>query len=382
MQIDTFGSTVMVGSTPTVIVLFSATLLFAAISGMSLSVRLRVSLVYSYCLIVVLMNQAISLQVVAIGSAAALFLVLEVFNTDEDLVRLFSLKYKLIDFLYRMICEYYGIVFFSLLFFLSMVQQHVSTTAGGIFALLSISILTAITSRGKFASKGVTEIRTSLDELGGSLVSCRFNEKDRKKLEMLLFLEDRTFFVRGEKNHTLSLASAATKKFSRIRDGFRRAKSITREAVYRSIRGYGTIEMQLLRNIGLVAGSYRCFLRRKTFEIVFSNTIFNSYLEQLSKESDARKNMKQWILRCYLHAVPVKIGEVPCRPTKDESTFHSLFNKEFEELSCEEFFVWCLGLKGYRNGVGPIAVSKNKGAIDRFQLDEQKVNAIIDVLRG
>ena len=108
MQIDTFGSTAMVGSTPTVIVLFSATLLFAAISGMSLSVRLRVSLVYSYCLIVVLMNQAITLQVVAIGSAVALFLVLEVFNTDEDLVRLFSLKYKLIDYLYRVVREVLG----------------------------------------------------------------------------------------------------------------------------------------------------------------------------------------------------------------------------------------------------------------------------------
>lgn len=45
---------------------------------------------------------------VAVGSTVVLFLILEVFNPDLELVSLFSLRYKLLDFVYRLVRELYG----------------------------------------------------------------------------------------------------------------------------------------------------------------------------------------------------------------------------------------------------------------------------------
>ena len=86
---------------------FTVALFFAAISGFSLSVRHRVILVYSYCLLMNLLG-VVDFATAAVGSTVVLFLILEVFNPDSELVSLFSLRYKLLDFVYRLVCELYG----------------------------------------------------------------------------------------------------------------------------------------------------------------------------------------------------------------------------------------------------------------------------------
>lgn len=367
----------------TVALIFTIALFFAAISGMNLSVRLRVSLIYAYCLIVSGLEDEISLLTLAIGSAVALFLVLEVFNPDEDLVKLFSVGYKLLDFIYRMLFEYYGWAFYIILFAQSCFPwRNMAHSLPGVVSLVSTVILVSVVSRGRFSSLPVTEIVKQLVKAGGDPATCRFSEEDQKKIDILLYMEDRTFLSRSENRHFLTISYILNKVFSRLRSSISRIRHLTRETISNYLRGYGTIEMQILRNIGLSFGSYQLHIRRKVFELVFSKTIFNGYLGQLSKESDARDNFKSWILQCYLKVVPVKIGTAACRAVNDTSTFQQLFGKEFHELSREEFFVWCLGLLDYKYGVGPIAVSKHHHVIDYFSLDEDIIMSTISQIRN
>lgn len=355
---------------------FSVALFFAAIVGLGLSIRHRVALVYSYCLLMGLFG-TVDATTITVGSTVVLFLILEVFNPDQKLVAMFSFRYKLLDFAYRMICELYGAVFYVLVFLTEIDSVQSMLSAPLRLALLLCAVaLAAATVRGSFSAKSVTKMLDLLMEAGGDPGCFEFSESDRDKLEILVYLEDGRFLDRGERVHTIT----ASYVLSRLRGKVRRyASGFTCARVKRLIRGYGTIEMQILRNVGLEFGSFRHTYRRKVFEWVFAHTLFNSYIDHLDRGSFARRNIRYWILRCYLNIVSVKVGNSICRPQKGCSTFKRLFNKEFADLSREEFFVWCLGLPHYERGVGELAVSMHGDAIALFHLDVGKIRRALSV---
>lgn len=88
-------------------ILFVIALFYTAISGLNLTTRLRVGLVYSFSYLAILFS-SLSYCAILAGSIVVLFLILEVFNADEKLVKIFSIPYKIVDFLFRIIFEYYG----------------------------------------------------------------------------------------------------------------------------------------------------------------------------------------------------------------------------------------------------------------------------------
>ena len=96
------------------LLVFVVALFFSAISGQKMEPGQRVALVYSYCLIVAYFNY-IDFYSIAFGSLIVFFLIFEVFSSDTMLVHLFSFKYKFLDFLYRLIFEFYGAFFYLLL---------------------------------------------------------------------------------------------------------------------------------------------------------------------------------------------------------------------------------------------------------------------------
>lgn len=350
--------------------LFTIALFFAAIVGLGLSIRYRVALVYSYCLLMSLF-QAIDPATVVASSTVVLFLILEVFNPDERLVSLYSFKYKACDFVYRIACELYGYVFYALVCVQAVVPESViDSTSYQLLYLLGVVALAAVVARGKFSTKSVSEILSQLISAGGDPACFEFSDSDKDKLRILVYLEDGQFLDRCEHEHNITVRYV----LSRLRRRLGRiATSFTCERAKRLFRGYGTIEMQLLRNVGLEFGSFKLTFRRKVFEWVFAHTLINSYIDQLDRDSFARKNIKYWLLRCYLNVVPVKIGSSVCRPQPDCSTFRHLFGKEFSELTREEFFIWCLGLPHYEKGVGRVAISMHKEAIELFDLNDELI---------
>lgn len=369
------GEVVQTQSVP---LFFTIALFFAAIVGLGLSVRHRISLVYSYCLLMGLF-QAVDSLTIAVGSTVVLFLILEVFNPDERLVSLFSFRYKIWDFTYRMACELYGLAYYILVVLQAILPSYVVTsTPFRIVVLLGTVALAAATVRGRFSTKSITEMLNLLLEAGGDPACFEYDDLGKDKLKILLYLEDRQFMNRDEHEHTVTVRYALSRLRRRLGRG---VSSFTPENARQLVRGYGTIEMQLLRNIGLKFGSFGLTCRRKLFEWVFAHTLFNSYINQLAPESFARKNIKYWILRCYLNIVSVKIGSSICRPQKGLSTFRQLFGKEFAELSREEFFVWCLGLPHYVRGVGRNAVAMHGDLVGLFCLDVRQVYRALDVVR-
>lgn len=362
--------------------LFAVALFFSAISGQKMEPGQRVALVYAYCLLISYFSY-VDFSMIFLGSVIVLFLIFEVFSSDKMLVHLFSFKYKLLDFLYRLVCEFYGWFFYILLFISTTTPFKDSFFIQCVF-LIFVILLVAITSKRQFASKTISDMIEQLKNSGGDHISCPLDDKDYQKLEILIFMEDKTFLERKETTHIITAGHLFSRLISRIRENgstYFKNRPRSFESARQYIRGYGTIEMQIIRNIGLDFGSYRLTIRRKLFEFLFSQTVFNSYIHQLSKDSIARNNVKFWILWCYLNLASVKIGAPIRCPKPNNSTFKQLFAKEFKELTKEEFFVWCLGLPHYRNGVGENAVSIHNDAVEHFKLRKEVIYETIKTLR-
>lgn len=365
------------------LLVFIVALFFSALSGQKMDLGQRVALLYSYCLAIVYCR-ALDPSTIAFGSLIVLFLVFEVFSNEKMLVHLFSFKYKCLDFLYRLIFEFHGALFFFALFTSAYMLSAKSIVSHIIFLVLVIA-LAAMTSKQHFSAKSISRIIKELEVLGGDPVNCVFSSKDYPKLQILIYMEDGNFLDRKETIHIVTARYLMSRVISRLRtNGLARIKRnlSNPSSLRRYIRGYSTIEMQIIRNIGLNIGSHRLKIRRKMFEILYSQAVFNSYIRQLSKKSPARRNIKQWILRCYLRLVSVKVDDTVCYPNKDGSTFRQLLGKEFSDLSEEEFFVWCLGLPHYENGIGERAVKIHIDAVKHFGLDEMKIVKTINGLRN
>lgn len=365
------------------LLVFAVALFFSVISGQKMELGQRVALVYSYCLIVGYCNY-IDFYAITFGSLTVLFLIFEVFSSDTMLVHLFSFKYKCFDFLFRLLFEFYGVLFFLVLFISVTPFAKESAISQLVFPMLVIA-LAAATSRRHFSTKSISDITRKLEELGGDPASCSFDESDNRKLQILLHMEDKHFLDRSEHTHIVTARYLISRVVRRMK-GYGPAL-IKRElnrigSLSHYIRGYGTIEMQVIRNIGLDFGSYRLIIRRKLFELLFSQAVFNSYINQLSRNSPARNNIKNWILNCYLNLVSVKIDDIVCCPKKGESTFQQLFGKDFSKLTEEEFFIWCLGLPHYENGVGKRAVEIHMDTVRHFGLDQESINGTIEKQRS
>ena len=369
---------------------FTLALFYAAISGQSLELGHRVALVYAYCLVMHLIG-AIDTGTVLTGSLIVLFLILEVFTNDQALVSMYSIKYKFFNCFYTLFFEFYVLFYFALLAVqrivprFSFAYKSSFSHAYTIIIVSLILVLAMVSSRRRFASKPVSTIMDELGRASNHQKVVTFTKSEQEKLNILFFMEDRSFLTRGEFNHNLTIRYALKRVADKARRGPLRSCIVRRrhpKDLLKCVRGYGTIEMQILRNVGLEFGSYQFTLRRKIFELVYAQAVFNSYLSQFSPESEERRRFRNWIARCYLNVASTKIGLIPCRPSRDKSTFAKLFNKEFSDLSKEEFFVWCLGLPHYRDGVGDNAIEIHKDALTRFELDIDAVREAIRMARN
>lgn len=361
---------------------FAVALFFSAISGQKMEASHRVTLIYSYCLMIVYFD-IVDFGSAVLGSSTVLFLVFEVFNSDQMLLHLFNFGYKLGDALFRLFIECYGWLFYPLLWACSSCQG-VNNPLVQLAFFLSVVYLATLTSRSRFSTQQISQIVEKLESIGGRPARHAFDRDDWRKLELLIFLEDGGFSARGERTHVITLRYACSRVAKRLgRDGLALIEGLARNprSLKSYIRGYSTLEMQIMRNVGLQFGSDCLVARRKIFEYYYSQAVFNSYAEQFSKTSVERERIKEWILHCYLNLVSVKVGGSICSGDSDGTTFDKLFDKSFSSLSLEEFFVWCLGLPHYRLGVGENAVAIHRDAVELFNLDLEAVYGAIALAR-
>lgn len=354
-------------------ILFVFALFFASISGISLTTNMRVTLVYAVTFLFYFLD-AINAATSFLGAVFVLFLVLEIFNNDYSRRRLFGIFRKLLDCAFQLFVEYYFFLFAASelgVWFLRRLQapEYLTTMTGFLLILTTI----ALTSRAKFATNTITEIIERLSK-NIYIEDASLDDELSQKLGILLAMEDKDFLERKENQHTIplrDLVKAVRKR--KLRRVMRHPVDNVKKIL---VRGYGTIEMQLIRTLGIRLGSYDYKIRRKIYELLYANMIFNSYMGLFPKQSVARRNIRPWILRNYVCCVSVKFGEHIYYSTREKDTIQQLFGRSLEEVSKEEFFIWCLGLRYYDHGVGPIAISVYENLVSQYELDTLELEVI------
>lgn len=365
-------------------------LLIITLKDIKLHQNLKVGVLYIASFVMILLGLVDILLGVGILLLAE-FVLLEVFTEDVEKRTLFGIKYKVIDCLYKLFVEYYFILYFGSIVVLTtgelvvrncntlLVQgempswlcEQQSTFAAWIVLSAAFLILVAVLciTRMEFETKSITGIMKALRSV--SIYSVPIEDM-RTKLGMLVAFEDKTFLNRHKDSHTVLSPLVVRGAFKYINKDTLKRPIRTMRKIFS--RGYGTIEMQLIRNVGVERGFDTCVLRRKMFEAVYATIIFNSYRKQFTKDSDSAQNYKYWMLWCYMQKVPVKFSR-RFFPTTS-STAQQVFGKKFEDLSLEEFFVWCLGLEFFAL-IGPKTVMKRESIIVGYELDWAKIEAAI-----
>lgn len=358
-------------------------ILFAYIlSGVKIQDRLKVGILYiiTYALIFMNLDPLIAIISLIVTS----FCCLEYFSSDKRKNEDLKLSEKVLDYVYAMIIECRVMFFFCILggtFCLAEIvnnySQHTATDwlhnniamvmgfTVIVLALLFLILLHFVSSP-KFLKKSYSEI---LNKLTLKPVFAYYEETDIEKFKMLIAMEDHKFLDRDVDEHTvLSFTMCGYYlKIIGITELIRRIWQ-HKSSVW---RGYGTIDMQLMRNVGIEKG-YECKVRRKFFEVCYSRIIYNSYYRKVGNSPEL---FKYWILENYIDNVRVKINNKIYAP-EGGNVFDHAFGKNFEELSKEEFFVWCLGLRNYGK-IGDRVLKMNQDIINEFRISIPCVKGVL-----
>lgn len=321
------------------------TLLYVVITDLKMTERLRVLLVYIFSFVLAIAG-IFEQHFIWIGSAVVLFLALEFLTDDTWRLQLFTRPdYKLIDFLYRMFVEYAYAPFLASLLMIVIGQlpqvagtgQITAYSLGGILLVISLFILTA----KKYATKSISDI---IAQLEGDMLTYQLDVTPHMADLFLILtaMEDRAYFERSDTQHTIPFGYFIRKSIGYI-------QGRTPYEIWWAIRGlftrgYGTIEMQLLRSIGIEYG-YQYTYQRKIFEVLYANMIFNGYRGYLIHGRGDYSQYRAFIIHKYIESVDVRINGKLFRPYNGRSSLLWMYGADsLENISREQFFVWCLGL--------------------------------------
>lgn len=282
------------------------------------------------------------------------FFYLEYLSSDKIKLEIITkFHFKIADYLYLLFIQYH-----FLLVFLSFVVLHIGNLHEKYYAIcLSISLVLLFIGEHKvitqpFKTKNISQIYQVFSENPDYSIS--YNTELLKRLKLLCYFEDKTYFYRKNSYNSFSReyfsqAKILSKLKIYIKSFFRRLKVKPKEkssaAVIKEFitsRGFSTPEMQLIRTIGIERG-YNKVLRRKLFEILYSTLFFSSLKAYKSAHSVSVNRFREYILVIYLQSVFTKIRNRPYNPLS--SLFQSPSEKiDIEKWSMEGLFVACLGL--------------------------------------
>ena len=347
---------------------YIVTLIFTSVAGIKRTERMRVALIYIFS-VAMAADRTISAWYVIAGATSVLFILLEVLSDDEKRIQLLAKPlYKITDFLYRTIFEYYYPLFIAAVALLGIHLRRPYSIGIYAFSILLTLVTLALLMSQKYSTRSVTRIIKTLEDR----LTIYQMSPDYKLINMLTILtdlEDREYFARSNTQHSIPLKKFFTKGWSYVKKHKGEGLISAFSSLFK--RGYGTIEMQLIRTIGISDG-YTAVYKRKVFEFLYANMIFNSYYSYLMRAGHDCSQYKNFILRQYIENVPVKINTTTYQPT-NRSTLLQLFNKDsLEDISKEQFFVWCMGLTwGY---VGDHLVITYADFLKQHGIDRQKVS--------
>lgn len=308
------------------------------------------------------------------------------------------LPHKLLDFLYEFIFLDGGpFIIVNMIFASKGVKQLMVSDWGRtkVFYVLNIALLFLaihMLFSSRFAIKSFSEMKQYFDEL----VQMNLHTNKRavqEKFDIMTELEDRSYFARANSYNWIS-KEFIEYRFQRFREqkrerekrdidwkkvlkklkamGIKRVVSWVKDKIrckitdmqlecrkIRSkIRGCSTLEMQLIRQIGIRKGYEECVIRRKIFELVYSFLFFSGLKKHYKEICCAKYNcFKEFLLYVYLYSVRVTVK------TEDNAEVFDPISSAFvekqsemescsiEEWDVDKFYVLLLGLPNAKVGL-------------------------------
>ena len=339
--------------------------------------------------------QLISIKFIVIFLVIFSFIYLEIISMDiKDKQLLQRFDYYIIDYIYKMIFKYHFIGYLLSLLVISNYSNKLFTEIleningyyilGLISMLIYLYVLSKVLSN-KFNTLSLSEIEEQMKKIL-PFEGYRLDKRLEDFSKILTFYEDKSYFNRGE-SHNLFSISFLKYKYNRVKSNrknkiykikiigeilkhivtillvlyytikfliincinFIKAffyKFISRKNKIKYIRsyvrGYSTIEMQLIRTLALKDG-YNCTIQRKVYELIYSNIFFKSLHKKYLYYRYFNINyFKYYLIHLYILNAPTFINGI--RHDSIEKLFKE--RKNILEITNEEFFIYCLGLAG------------------------------------
>lgn len=136
------------------------------------------------------------------------------------------------------------------------------------------------------------------------------------------------------------------------------------------LRGYSTIEMQLIRTLAVESGYITKYMQRKAYEFVYSRIFFNCLRKNYEYyRYDNLEDFKYYLMYIYIIVAPIKInGEM-------YKNILELYKKEkIEDITNEEFLIWTYGLSFSKIDEKIL----ESDSINTFNIDKEKLKELIE----
>lgn len=339
----------------------------------------RMTIIYISVYSLTVLN-IIGVKLAAAFLAVSLFCFLEVFTSDEIKFRiLVNPIYKIIDSVYISFSQYAlgGMCLALLMLRLKLLEPFDKYNA--VFKIISFLLMIwtiTATLRQKYAIHTFGEMYNVFTLFPINKVE--FNQKLDEACAILVSIEDNMYFERSAysflspkyvvnilKNKIRSVCKS--KRITYIfSTGTRFVKSIFDES-----RGYSTIQMQLIRSLGIKRG-YNHKHRRKIFEILYSRMFFKGIERMLNENMVAnRQHFKKYLLYIYFHKVNTFLGDATF------SKFLNAFDMAYGERNAidiydctnEGIFIACMGLSKRATNITKDNIDYYLQGIDNVELD-------------
>lgn len=334
------------------------------------------------------------------------FIFLEIFTKDTDKMIIFTkIRYKIIDYLFIVFFQYNIIyIIFAILltstkikgFFahiLPISPQYIYFFLSAFSIIFFFRGITKITQEN-FKIATVTQLRKNFTP---SINKINFEDIDQNIFNMLIEMEDNTYFNR-KKSYTF-----ISKKFFEPKLKGKNLKQITQYINKNNlVRGFSTLEMQLIRTIGIVYGYgtlkysdkeinrkniltvsfYRrwgAVVRRKIFELVYATVFFTSLKMFYEKNVYVNSGKyKEYILYIYLNYAPTRIK------TKKFDKITDFIDHDPKKWTKEKCFIAYAGLPyvGAKESLDAEELEiKYNSIIYEYQLDMERIISILNFIK-
>lgn len=361
------------------------------------NLKVKISIVYLLFFLLALFN-IYDIKILILIIFLTMFIFLEFLYIDNVQRKILKkIRYCLLDYVYKIIFEYKILYFLISLFLIStrleyivnkiILLLNIENLVGKnfliVYSFLTITLSLLFLLRGilksinnEFETYNFEEI---LDTINGILPFYKFsyNTKLIEFSKILINIEDRSFFERKESYNWISFEFLLYRlkrmykecsKFPLCK--FRIIKNIIfifyclhkfiklvinwicnllkifnkviiyRKNIKKYMRGYSTIEMQLIRTLGVKEGYSANIFQRKVYEFVYSKIFLSSlknyyeYHYYLNVEQ-----FKYYLIYLYIMIAPIKINGI-----KYKNILELYNKKKLNDITIEEFYVWVYGL--------------------------------------